>query len=137
MKNLLSKSRPPLLFLAGVLLILVAAFILSAPVDFYAANSIELGTDPNLLNELKAPAGFLLAAGLFILSSALVRRLAETATALAAMIYLSYAGSRFASMLVDGMPAESLVQAAVLEAVIGLACLAFLLPCPEKVTRSA
>ena len=49
-------------------------------------------------------------------------------TALAAMIYLSYAGSRFVSMLLDGMPAEGLVQAAVLEAVIGLACLAFLLP---------
>lgn len=137
MKNLLSKSRPPLLIVAGALLILVAGFILAAPVDFYAAYGIELGADPSLLNELKAPAGFLLAAGLFILTAAFVRRLAETATALAATIYLSYAGSRFASMLLDGMPAEGLVQAAVLETVIGLACLAFLLPRPVRVPRSA
>ena len=135
MKKLLSKSRPPLLLVAGALLLLVATSILAAPIDFYASNGIELGADPSLLNELRAPAGFLLAAGLFVVTAAFVRRLAETATLLAAMIYLSYAGSRFVGMLLDGLPAEGLVQAAVLEAAVGLACLAFLLPrratCPR------
>ena len=126
MKNFLVKTRPLLLLVAGALLILVASLILVAPVDFYAANDIELGADPSLLNELKAPAGFLLAAGLFIASAAFARRLADAATLLAAMIYLSYAGSRFASMLLDGMPADGLLQAALLEAVVGLACLALL-----------
>ena len=97
-----------------------------SPVDFYAANSIELGTNVSLRNELKAPAGFLLVAGVFILGAIFVRRLADIAILLATMIYLSYAGSRFASMIFDGVPAVGLVQAAALETVVGLTCLAVL-----------
>lgn len=127
MKTKLAKTQMLILFLAGALLILVAMIILGSPNDFYAANSIKLGTNASLLNELKAPAGFLLAAGLFILSAVFVRRRADTATLLAMMIYLSYAASRFASMMFDGVPATGLVQAAALEAVVGLACLVVLM----------
>ena len=79
------------------------------------------------MNELKAPAGFLLAAGAFMLVAVFVRSLLDSAMLLATMIYLSYAASRFASMWFDGFPAVGLVQAAALEAVIGTACLAVLL----------
>ncbi len=111
------------LLVAGALLILVGGFIIGAPVDFYAANSIELGANPSLLNELKAPAGMLLVAGLFMLAAIVVQAISDTAIALAALIYLSYAGARLASMAFDGMPAAGLVQAAALEAVVGLVCL--------------
>ncbi|MGD8349776.1 MAG: DUF4345 domain-containing protein [Gammaproteobacteria bacterium] len=127
MKTRLAKTQITLLLVAGALLILVAGYILAAPADFYAANGIELGPDPSLRNELKAPAGLLLAAGGFMLGAAFARRLADAATSLAALIFLSYALSRFASMAFDGMPAAGLVQAAALEGVIGLACLAVLM----------
>ena len=127
MKTKLAKTQRLLLLVAGVLLILVAALIIASPVDFYASNSIELGANVSLLNELKAPAGFLLAAGVFILSAIFVRRMADTATLLATLIYLSYAASRFASMVFDGIPSAGLIQAAALETVVGLACLAVLL----------
>ena len=39
-----------------------------------------------------------------------------------ALIYLSYGLSRILSMAMDGMPAEGLVQVAVLEIVTGLVC---------------
>ena len=123
MKNLSVKFQALALFVAGTLLIIVATVILVSPAEFYAANSIGPGMNASLLNELKAPAGFLLVAGLFMFAAIFARGLADAALALAAMIYLSYAGSRFASMLVDGIPTEGLVQAAVLEAVIGGACL--------------
>ena len=127
MKTKLAKSRSAILLVAGALLILVGASILGSPADFYASNDIELGANVNLLNELKAPAGPLLAAGAFMIGPIFVSRQADTALSLAALIYLSYAGSRCVSMAFDGVPAEGLVQAAALEGLVGLACLALLM----------
>ncbi len=127
MKPKLIKTQMVVLFVAGALLILVGSFILASPADFYAANDINLGSNVSLLNELKAPAGFLLVAGLFIVGAIFARGLADTAMSLAALIYLSYAASRFASMTADGLPAAGLIQAAALEGVVGLACLAILI----------
>ena len=127
MKTKLAKAQAVLLLVAGAMLILVGIFIMASPVEFYASNGIELGTNPSLLNELKAPAGLLLAAGLFMIGASFVRRQADTALWLGALIYLSYAGSRFVSMAWDGVPAAGLVQAAALEGVVGLACLAVLM----------
>ena len=127
MKTKLIKMQSVVLLVAGVILTLIGAFILTSPVDFYASNSIELGANVSLLNELKAPAGFLLSAGLFMIAAIFVRHLADTAILLAAMVYLSYAGARVVSIVSDGIPAAGLIQAAALEAVIGLACLTVLL----------
>ena len=102
-------------------------FILASPVDFYASNNIELGANVSLLNELKAPAGFLLAAGVFMIGAIFVHSQADAALWLAALIYLSYAGSRFMSMAFDGVPAAGLVQAAALEGIVGIACLAVMM----------
>ena len=124
MQSKLIKTQKAVLFIAGGLLTLVAGFILGAPSAFYGSNGIEIGPNTSLLNELKAPAGLLLVAGLFMLAAVFQQRLADNATALAALIYLAYASSRFASMAFDGVPAAGLVQAAALEALIGLACLA-------------
>jgi low temperature requirement protein LtrA len=127
MKISLTTIHKTLLLVAGALLILVGISILAAPVGFYASNEIELGGSVSLLNELKAPAGLLLAAGLFMLGAIFVRGQADTALGLAALVYLSYAGARGASMAFDGVPAAGLVQAAALEGIIGAACLAVLL----------
>ena len=126
MKTKLAKTQIALLLVAGALLILISTFILASPADFYASNNIELGANVSLLNELKAPAGLLLAAGLFMIGAVFVRGQADTALWLAALIYLSYAGSRFVSMAFDGVPAAGLVQAAALEGIVGMACLAVL-----------
>ena len=124
MKNTLAITQKTVLLLAGIVLILVAALIMTSPIDFYAANEIEIGANASLLNELRAPAGFLLVAGAFKLVAVFTRNLVDTAMLLGAMIYLSYAAARATSMWFDGLPAPGLVQAASLEGVIGLACLA-------------
>jgi hypothetical protein len=127
MKMKLAKTQKALLLVSGALLILVGTFIFASPVDFYASNNIELGPNVSLLNELKAPAGLLLAAGVFMIGAIFVRSQADTALWLAALIYLSYAVSRSASMAFDGIPAAGLVQAAALEGIVGLACLVVLM----------
>ncbi|MDJ0958313.1 MAG: DUF4345 domain-containing protein [Arenicellales bacterium] len=126
MKTKLAKTQKALLLVSGSLLILVGTFILASPVDFYASNNIELDANVSLLNELKAPAGLLLAAGVFMIGAIFVRSQADTALWLAALIYLSYAVSRFVSMAFDGVPNAGLVQAAALEGIVGLACLVVL-----------
>lgn len=123
----LARTQKALLLVAGAVLVFVGTFILASPVDFYASNNIELGANVSLLNEVKAPAGMLLAAGLFMIGAICVRDMADTATSLAALIYLSYSLSRLLSVAIDGVPAAGLVQAAALEATIGLACLAILI----------
>ena len=127
MKTKLVITQKALLLLAGALLILVSTFILTSPANFYASNNIELGANVSLLNELKAPAGLLLAAGVFLISAIFLRSQADTALWLAALIYLSYAVSRFMSMASDGVPAAGLVQSATLEGIVGLACLVVLM----------
>ena len=127
MKTKLAKTQKVLLLVAGALLILVGTFILTSPIDFYASNDIELGANVSLLNELKAPAGLLLAAGVFMIGAIFVRSQADTALWLASLIYLSYAVSRSASMALDGIPTAGLVQAAALEGIVGLACLVVLM----------
>ena len=123
MKIRLPKTANTLLVASGALLILVATYILASPVDFYALNDIELGPNVNLLNEIKAPAGLLLAAGVYMVGAIFVRSQVDTALWLAALIYLSYALSRSASMVYDGIPATGLVHAAALEGIVGLSCL--------------
>jgi hypothetical protein len=52
MKMKLAKTQKLLLFVAGPLPILIGTFISASPIEFYASNSIELGSNPSLLNEL-------------------------------------------------------------------------------------
>ena len=127
MKTKLTKTRIALLLVSGALLIFVGTSIIASPTDFYGSNNIDLGANVSLLNELKAPAGVLLAAGIFMISAIFGRGKTDVALWLAALIYLSYAVSRSVSMVFDGIPATGLVQATVLEAIIGLACMVVLL----------
>ncbi len=120
MKN--SKVLKTLLFLSGLIAMGVGGAILLIPVAFHATNGIELGSSLSLLNEVRAPGGALLAMGALILTGAFVSRLGFTSTIVSAFLYLSYGFSRILSMGIDGMPAEGLVLATVLEVTIGLVC---------------
>ncbi len=127
MTTKIAKIQTVLLLVSGALLILVGTSIIVSPTDFYASNNIELGGNASLLNELKAPAGFLLAAGLFMIIAIFVRSKSQVALRLAALIYLSYAVTRSVSMVFDGVPASGLIMATAIEATIGLTCLLVLL----------
>jgi len=137
MKTKLAKTQVALLLVSGALLILVGTSIIVSPADFYGSNNIDLGTNVSLLNELKAPAGLLVAAGMFMIIAAFVRSKSETALWLAALIYLSYAVSRTVSMAFDGVPDSGLVLATTLEVTIGLTCLVVLLVSRAPTTKVA
>lgn len=112
-----------LLLTSGLFAAGIAATILFAPDAFYAGYGIDTGSDVSLANELKAPAGMLLIAGLLMLAGVVRTELTGASLGTASLIYLSYGLSRLLSMVIDGIPHSGLVSAAMLEIAIGLVCL--------------
>lgn len=121
-------TRKLLLSFSGIIASGIAVTILMAPEAFYAVYGIEVAGNTNLTNELKAPAGMLLVAGLMMLAGVFRSRLTMTSLVTGAAVYLSYGLSRIASIAVDGVPHNGLVEAAVFEIAIGAACLFAVLP---------
>lgn len=111
-----------LLAASGVLLIAIGSAILFEPHAFFATNGIQLGHDPNLLSEIRAPGGLLIGCGAFIALNAFRPRARRSALGLAMMVYGTFSLSRLVSMSVDGAPSYSLLFATALELLIGGAC---------------
>lgn len=120
MKN--SRILKVILVISGLIAVIVGGAILFNPVDFYSMSGIEIGGNISLLNEIRASGGILLASGLLIMSGAFLTELAFTSITVSILLYLSYGSSRIVSMLIDGKPVDELIQATVLEVVIGIIC---------------
>ena len=123
------------LLVSGLIAVGVAGTILLAPEVFYAGYGIEVGGDATLVNELKAPAGVLLAAGLLMFAGVFRTELVLVSLTTASVVYLSYGLSRLLSMAMDGLPDSGLVSAAGIELGIGAACLLALLRARDINTR--
>jgi len=120
-------TAPLVLLGSGLVAVAIAVAILFAPVTFYAGYGIDVTGDTTLANELKAPAGVLLVAGLVMFAGAFRRKLAVASLTTAAVVYLSYGLSRVMSIAIDGVPHSGIVNAAAVELVIGATCLLSLL----------
>ncbi|MEM9802397.1 MAG: DUF4345 domain-containing protein [Planctomycetota bacterium] len=112
-----------LLFVSGLLATGIGASILFDPAAFHATHGIELGSDANLMSEVRAPGGALMVLGLLMLLGVWVRTFTLAATSIAAAVYLAYGASRLVSLALDGVPAPGLVGATAIELALGAACL--------------
>ena len=130
MKNL--KIFKTVLFLAGLIAAIVGAGSLFMPIAFNANQGIVFGENVNQQNEIREAGGALLASGIFIMIGAFVVSLRFSAAILATLLYLSYSLSRGVSIMIDGMPSLELVQIAVFELVVGLACAFVLLKYKQR-----
>ena len=108
---------------SGFVAVGIASTILFAPEPFYGSYGIEVAGNATLANELKAPAGMLLIAGLAMFAGVFRRRFMRASLVTAAVVYLSYGLSRVLSMVLDGMPDSGMVGAAGIEILIGVVCL--------------
>lgn len=105
-----------------VLLIGMWGAILFVPDEFHASSGIVIGSDENLLSEVRAAGGALLACAMIVLLGAFISRLTFTALLLSTVLYLSYGVSRLVSMAVDGLPSLNLMAVTLFELGIGLVC---------------
>ena len=117
-----SYGTQALLLLSGLLAAGIAAMILIAPGAFYGSYGIDIATNTSLANELKAPAGALLLAGLVMMAGVFKSEYTIPSLVTAAAVYLSYGLSRILSMAIDGLPHCGLVSAAAIEVAIGVIC---------------
>ena len=122
-----TKLHLALLLISGLIAIGIGASILWTPVQFHAANGIQLGDDASLLSEIRAPGGALLALGFLMLVGTFSRSFLTASTSIAAVVFLAYGASRLFSIALDGAPGSGLIGAMVIELVIGSACTALLL----------
>lgn len=118
-KSLTAFVNRSFLLFSGLIAAAIAATIWIGPDAFYASYGIALGGDVNLINELKAPAGILFVAGAVIVAGAVRTRFTALSMTIAAILYLSFGGSRLMSFAIDGVPNDSLVSAAAAELIIG------------------
>ncbi len=107
------------LVLSGLLLLSIGGLLLFEPHWFFAENGVVLGSDPNLMSEIRAPAGLLLVSGVLIMLGAVVERLTSVGLGLAALVYGTYGVSRLVSIGLDGMPSEGIIAVMVIELVVG------------------
>jgi len=119
----LSLTAKIVLLLSGSIMTGIGLAVLILPAPFYATNGIALGANPSLLNEVRASGGALAGAGGLVLAGLFVSGLARLSMVIAAVLYGMYGISRLFSMAIDGMPADGLTGAAILELLISALCL--------------
>jgi hypothetical protein len=107
------------LLVSGTILLAIGCALLVMPATMHAANGVDLGKNPSLLSEVRAPGGALFALGILVFAGVFVSGLRYPAMMIAAIVYLAYGLSRLLSMAIDGMPAPGIVIAAGIEIMIG------------------
>ena len=115
-------STQILLGLAGAMLFAIGCAILLFPHGFFASNGVTLSTDPNLMSEVRAPGGLLIASAVLILFGAFRESHTRTALTVAAAVYGCYALARLVSIAIDGLPSTSLLAATAIELVVAVLC---------------
>ncbi|MCH2250167.1 MAG: DUF4345 domain-containing protein [Cognatishimia sp.] len=106
------------LALSGALSLAIGLSVLVIPHAFFASNHIVLGSDPNLMSEIRAPGGLLLAAGLVMLWGVVSRRDRLIALQTSIVVFGMYGISRLLSLILDGVPSTALLIALAIELVL-------------------
>ena len=120
---------------AGLLWLVIGGAILMAPHAFHGSNGIDLGNNPNMLSEIRAPGGLLASSGLLVLISVFRGSVRDVAIRLTVLVYGSFGVARLVSIAQDGMPSSSIVGAMMLElliAAVGAALLCRQHTAPQK-----
>ncbi|WP_350289290.1 DUF4345 domain-containing protein [uncultured Croceitalea sp.] len=110
------------LSLSALLLIFVGISRLSNPIKTYLKSSgIQLGNDPNLLNEMRGVSSVMLFAGIIIVLGTFMAKLSLTSHIVAILIFIGFVIGRLISLKTDGKPGKQITQGIVFELVLGLA----------------
>lgn len=115
----INKSLRAGLLLSGLLAVGFGAALLFFPAAMHANNGVDLGGNPSLLSEIRAPGGALLVTGVLIAAGAFFPSLTLASALISTSFYFAYGFSRALSVALDGAPAAPLVKAMVAELVLG------------------
>ncbi|MEL6858499.1 MAG: DUF4345 domain-containing protein [Pseudomonadota bacterium] len=100
---------------SGAILTLIGGALMFAPKAFLETSHVFIDRDPGLMSELTAPSGVLIITGAFMILAAIKLRFANPALSIGAIVYGSYGVGRLISMVLHGLPSESLITATAVE----------------------
>lgn len=103
---------------SGALLGVIGGALILAPQHFLEMSHVVITPDPGLMSELAAPAGLLLASSALMIYGAIRVRFATLALSIGIIVYGSYGAGRLLSMMLNGLPSESLIAATVIEVMV-------------------
>ena len=84
-----TRKHRSLLVISGLIAVAIGSSILISPAQFHATHGIELGSDANLLSEVRAPGGALLMLGLLIGVGGVRPVYSIASTSIAAAVYIA------------------------------------------------
>ncbi|WP_433832739.1 DUF4345 domain-containing protein [Flavobacterium anhuiense] len=121
-----SISLKILLFIVGLIGFSIGIALLFFPIAFEASANIHLNkNDFSLLSEIRASGGTLLVFGIVIFLGAFKSSMTKTSLQTAILLYFAYGFSRLYAIIVDGMPSQTILNAAISEIAIGIICTVF------------
>ena len=103
------------LALSSLIALGIGAAILFAPSDFYALSAVTLPSDVNLLNDLRAFGGGLVAVAVFISLGLFYRSLIFPALIAAAIVFAGFGLARIWAITADGLPDATYMWVLVIE----------------------
>ena len=106
------------LALSSLIALGIGAAILFAPSDFYAMSAVTLPNDVNLLNDLRAFGGGLVAVAVFISLGLFYRSLIFPALIAAAIVFSGFGLARIWAITADGLPDANYMWVLVIELVV-------------------
>ncbi|MGB3625530.1 MAG: DUF4345 domain-containing protein [Henriciella sp.] len=100
---------------SGAILGLIGGALVVSPQAFLKSSGVMVEREPGLMSELTAPAGVLLMTGALMISGAVRLRFANAGLTAGAIVYGTYGAGRLVSMMLHGMPPQSLIIATLIE----------------------
>lgn len=114
-----SKIISGYLIVSGLILSLVGALTSFNPVNVKAEEGIDIAGNPSALNDVRGFGFLILAVALFSFIGAFQSRLKRPAIIFSVLFFLSIALGRLFSILFDGMPTQGILNATIVEFVVG------------------
>lgn len=108
--------------LAGALALAIGAAITFVPDAFYASYGIVLPVSADFQSEIRAPGANLAILGALIFLGALKADWTQFSATLGTTVFLAYAAGRIVSIVLDGMPSDTILLALMIELVVGGLC---------------
>jgi len=105
---------------SGALLGVIGGSLMIDPQSFLRASHVIVDHDPGLMSELTAPSGLLMVSGGLMGLGAVKLRFSQFAFIVGAIVYGTYGVGRGISMILHGVPSESLISATIIEFAVAI-----------------
>ncbi|MEL7121306.1 MAG: DUF4345 domain-containing protein [Bacteroidota bacterium] len=114
-----NKIESAFLILAGIIGLFVGGGLLFFPAQLQGDNGIIL-TSASHFSEARAPGAAMFSAAIFAFISVFRTNWRRTALIIMSLFFLSYGLGRLLSLILDGMPAQGLFYAIIVELIMGM-----------------